>query len=148
MGKHALSGANLASYDLCAVSNHHGTMNGGHYTSYCKPPQGDVWYQCGDKTVTRLRTPVKTSTAYLLFYDSVHADIRYFFCANGTPHGMVVVRWADVSETGDAQWVRWSTDACPVRCGEGGEGMMMWTRWETVSCGGDLDLSHYFPYPF
>ena len=25
LGEHALSGANLASYDLCAVSNHHGT---------------------------------------------------------------------------------------------------------------------------
>ena len=54
LGEHALSGANLASYDLCAVSDHHGTMNGGHYTSYCKPPQGDVWYQCDDKTVTKL----------------------------------------------------------------------------------------------
>ena len=75
LGEHALSSANLASYDLCAVSNHHGTVNGGHYTSYCKPPQGDVWYQCEDKTVTRLRTPVKTSSAYLLFCDSVHADI-------------------------------------------------------------------------
>ena len=74
LGEHALRDANLASYDLCAVSNHHGTMNGGHYTSYCKPPQ-DVWYQCDDKTVTRLRTPVKMSTAYLLFYVSVHADI-------------------------------------------------------------------------
>ena len=75
LGEHALSGANLASCGMCAVSNHHGTMNGGHYTSYCKPPQGDVWYQCDDKTVTKLRTPVKTSTAYILFYDSVHADI-------------------------------------------------------------------------
>ena len=75
LGEHALSSANLDSYDLCAVSNHHGAMNGGHYTSYCKPPQGDVWYQRDDKTVTKLRTPVKTSTAYLLFYDSVHADI-------------------------------------------------------------------------
>ena len=27
-------------------------------------------------------------------------------------------------------------------------GWMMWPWWETVSCGGDLDLSHYFPYPF
>ena len=70
-----LSGANLSSYNLCAVSNHKGTMNGGHYISYCKPPQGDVWYQCDDKIVTRLRAPVKTSTAYLLFYDLVHADI-------------------------------------------------------------------------
>ena len=50
-------------------------MNGGHYTSYCKLPQRDVWYQCDDKTVTKLRTPVKTSIAYLLFCDSVHADI-------------------------------------------------------------------------
>ena len=75
LGEHALSGANLASYDLFAVSNHHGTMNGGHYTSYCNPPQGDVWHQCDDKAVTRLRTPVKTSTAYLLLCDSVPADI-------------------------------------------------------------------------
>ena len=37
LGEHVLSGANLALYDMCAVSNHHGTMNGGHYTSYCKP---------------------------------------------------------------------------------------------------------------
>ena len=70
-----LSGANLASYDLCAVSNHPGTKNGGHYTSHCKPLQGDVWYQCDNKTVIRLRTPLKTSTACLLFYDSVHVDI-------------------------------------------------------------------------
>ena len=76
LGDHVLSGANLASYDLYAVSNHHGTMNGGYYASYCKPPQGDVWYQCDDETATRLRTPVKTSKAYLLFYDSVHTDIQ------------------------------------------------------------------------
>ena len=75
LGERTLSGVNLTSYDLCAISNHHGTMYGGHYTSYCKPPQGDVWYQCDVKTVTRLRTPIKTSTAYLLFCDSVHADI-------------------------------------------------------------------------
>ena len=42
LGEHALSGANLALYNLCAVSNHHGTMNGGHYTSYCMPPQRGV----------------------------------------------------------------------------------------------------------
>ena len=48
----------------------------------------------------------------------------------------------DISETGDARWVRWSIDALPVMWG-----WMMWPRWETVSCGGDLDLSHYFPYP-
>ena len=75
MKEHASKSSNPSSYNLCAVSNHYGTLNGGHYTSYCKPPQGDVWYQCNDNTVTRLRTPVKTSAAYLLFYDSVHTDI-------------------------------------------------------------------------
>ena len=35
----------------------------------------EVWYQCDDKTDTKLRTPLKTFTTYLLFYDSVHADI-------------------------------------------------------------------------
>ena len=29
LGEHVLSSANLASYNVCAVSNHHGTMNGG-----------------------------------------------------------------------------------------------------------------------
>ena len=72
MREYASKNSNPSSYNLCAVSNHYGTLNGGHYTSYCKPPQGDVWYQCDDKTVTRLRTPVKTSAAYFLFYDSFH----------------------------------------------------------------------------
>ena len=43
LGEHVLSGLMLASYDPYAVSNHDGTMNGGHYISYCKPPQGDIW---------------------------------------------------------------------------------------------------------
>ena len=56
---------------------------------------------------------------------------------------MVLLRWADIPEMGDARWVRWSIDARPVMWG-----WMMWPRWETVSYGGDLDLSHYFLYPF
>ena len=73
--EHASESSNVSSYSLCAVSNHYGTMSGGHYTSYCKPPQGNVWYQCDDKTVTKLRTPIKTSAAYLLLYDSIHIDV-------------------------------------------------------------------------
>ena len=55
------------SYNLCAVLNHYGSMNSGHYTSYCKPSQENIWYHCDDKAVTRLIKPVKTS-AYLIFY--------------------------------------------------------------------------------
>ena len=48
-----------------------GTLSGGHYTSYCRPSHGNVWYSCDDRSVSRLRTPVKTSAAYLLFYNSL-----------------------------------------------------------------------------
>ena len=67
---HILSDKPSASYCLCAVSNHFGTLSGGHYTSYCRPSRGNVWYSCDDSSVSRLRTPVKTSAAYL-FYNSL-----------------------------------------------------------------------------
>ena len=54
------------SYNLCAVLNHYGSMNSGHYTSYCKPSQENIWYHCDDKAVTRLIKPVKTY-AYQFF---------------------------------------------------------------------------------
>ena len=63
---HMLSDKPSASHSLCAVSNHFGTLSGGHYTSYCRPSRGNVWYNCDDTSVRRLRTPVKTSAAYLL----------------------------------------------------------------------------------
>ena len=62
---------NVIPYNLCAVLNHYGTMHSGHYTSYCKPPQTNLWYSCDDDTVTRLNKPVRTSAAYLLFYVSI-----------------------------------------------------------------------------
>ena len=68
--EHVLKSESSTPYSLCAVSNHFGTLNSGHYTSYCKPFCADVWYNCDDRTVTKLRTPIKTSNAYLLFYDS------------------------------------------------------------------------------
>ena len=69
-----ISDCENVSYNLCAVINHYGTMNSGHYTSYCKPPQTNHWYHCDDDTVTRLSKPVKTSAAYLLFYMSIDAN--------------------------------------------------------------------------
>ena len=68
---HILSDRLSASYSLCAVSNHFGTLSGGHYTSYWRPPHGNVWHICDDRSVSRLRTPVKTSAAYSLFYNSL-----------------------------------------------------------------------------
>ena len=50
-------------------------LSGGHYTSYCRSSCGNVWYNCDDRSVSRLRTPVKTSAAYYLFYNSLQ-DVR------------------------------------------------------------------------
>ena len=60
---------NAPTYNLIAVTNHYGTVSGGHYTSYCKLSQGDIWYSCDDSTVTELRTRVNTSAACMLFYE-------------------------------------------------------------------------------
>ena len=120
----------------------------GDTISYCKPPQGDVWYQCDDKTLTRLRTPVKTSTTYLLFYDSVHADI-WDISSVPMVHILVVWLWSGGLMS---TWYLWdgrcSVGEVEYWCSSCDVGWMMCPRWGTVSCGGDLDLSHYFPYPF
>ena len=38
-------------YDLYAVSNHYGSMNGGHYTAYCINPVHDLWFEFDDEAV-------------------------------------------------------------------------------------------------
>ena len=68
---HILSDKPSASYSLCVVSNHFGTLSGGHYNSYCRPSHGSVWYSCNDRSVSRLRTPTRISAAYFLIYNSL-----------------------------------------------------------------------------
>ncbi|NXN31129.1 UBP31 hydrolase, partial [Nycticryphes semicollaris] len=66
-------------YDLYAVCNHHGTMQGGHYTgnltvmyflsAYCKNSVDGQWYCFDDSEVQQLsETEVCKQTAYILFY--------------------------------------------------------------------------------
>ena len=43
-----------AVYDLYAVSNHYGTMNGGHYTAMCQNAVNKMWYEFDDSQVTKL----------------------------------------------------------------------------------------------
>ena len=35
-------------------------LSGGHCTSYSRLSYGNVWYSCDDRSVSRLRTPIKT----------------------------------------------------------------------------------------
>ncbi|KAL0868177.1 hypothetical protein ABMA27_007723 [Loxostege sticticalis] len=56
-------------YSLYAVSNHYGSMEGGHYTAYCKSQIYGKWYKYDDHVVTEIpSSEVKSSAAYILFY--------------------------------------------------------------------------------
>ncbi|XP_028914071.1 ubiquitin carboxyl-terminal hydrolase 31 [Ornithorhynchus anatinus] len=56
-------------YDLYAVCNHQGTMQGGHYTAYCKNSVDGLWYCFDDSNVQQLsEDEVCKQTAYILFY--------------------------------------------------------------------------------
>ncbi|XP_039760021.1 ubiquitin carboxyl-terminal hydrolase 8 [Pararge aegeria] len=58
-------------YNLYAVSNHYGSMEGGHYTAYCKSSVYGKWYKYDDHLVTEIPTSeVRSSAAYILFYSA------------------------------------------------------------------------------
>ncbi|XP_017273812.1 ubiquitin carboxyl-terminal hydrolase 31-like [Kryptolebias marmoratus] len=56
-------------YDLYAVCNHHGTMQGGHYTAHCKNSIDGQWYCFDDSDVHPMsEDEVCKQTAYILFF--------------------------------------------------------------------------------
>ncbi|XP_076008186.1 ubiquitin carboxyl-terminal hydrolase 31-like [Genypterus blacodes] len=56
-------------YDLYAVCNHHGTMQGGHYTAHCKNSIDGQWYCFDDSDVHSIaEDDVCKQTGYILFY--------------------------------------------------------------------------------
>ncbi|KAJ1130551.1 hypothetical protein NDU88_008902 [Pleurodeles waltl] len=56
-------------YDLYAVCNHHGSMQGGHYTAYCRNSLDSRWYSYDDSNVEPvMEDEVCTRGAYILFY--------------------------------------------------------------------------------
>lgn len=69
---------NLSSkYDLYAISNHYGGLNGGHYTACVRQPSRSAWVNFDDSRVTEVcstdtekEDKIKTIAAYSLFYVS------------------------------------------------------------------------------
>uniref|UniRef100_A0A8C5K7K8 Ubiquitin carboxyl-terminal hydrolase 50 n=1 Tax=Jaculus jaculus TaxID=51337 RepID=A0A8C5K7K8_JACJA len=56
-------------YNLFAVVNHFGDLDGGHYTAFCKNSVTQAWYSFDDTRVSEIPdTSVQIATAYLLFY--------------------------------------------------------------------------------
>ncbi|XP_061169409.1 ubiquitin carboxyl-terminal hydrolase 2-like [Saccostrea echinata] len=66
------SNGSSVTYHLYGVVNHHGSIHGGHYTSFVKnlSPNTEHWYYCNDSNVTHstLTEALKSRDAYLLFF--------------------------------------------------------------------------------
>ncbi|NWQ85529.1 UBP50 hydrolase, partial [Burhinus bistriatus] len=58
-----------AEYSLCAVVNHSGFLDDGHYTAFCKHSVTKNWYSFDDEQITEIpNSSVQSDKAYLLFY--------------------------------------------------------------------------------
>jgi len=56
-------------YDLYAISNHMGSLYGGHYTAHCKNSLDNRWYEFNDSSVSKSgEDELICSSAYVLFY--------------------------------------------------------------------------------
>ncbi|XP_038901086.1 ubiquitin carboxyl-terminal hydrolase 8 isoform X1 [Benincasa hispida] len=67
------NGQSCTRYVLYAVSNHYGSMGGGHYTAFVHQG-GDQWYDFDDSHVYPIGLDkIKSSAAYVLFYRRVVA---------------------------------------------------------------------------
>lgn len=61
--------AEVAIYDLYAVSNHYGSLGGGHYTAFAQNKDDKNWYKFDDSYVSKVEdSKVQSSSAYVLFY--------------------------------------------------------------------------------
>lgn len=62
----------LISYDLYSVSNHFGSLCGGHYTAFCKLQNQDGeegWFCLNDEHISKIsEDAVISPNAYVLFY--------------------------------------------------------------------------------
>ncbi|XP_069767450.1 ubiquitin carboxyl-terminal hydrolase 8 isoform X2 [Narcine bancroftii] len=67
---------NVKKYNLYAVSNHYGGLDGGHYTAYCKNAVKQRWFKFDDHDVSEISaSSVRSSAAYILFYSSLEVKI-------------------------------------------------------------------------
>ncbi|XP_059143552.1 ubiquitin carboxyl-terminal hydrolase 8-like [Physella acuta] len=59
-------------YSLYGISNHYGTMEGGHYTAFCRNTVNKKWYKFDDLDVYEISSSdVKSSAAFVLYYTSI-----------------------------------------------------------------------------
>lgn len=62
-------------YDLFAVTNHYGSLGGGHYTAFGKNPFKNAWYDFNDSSVSSEEpSNLVSEAAYVLFYRRREAE--------------------------------------------------------------------------
>ena len=62
-------------YDLYAVSNHEGSLGGGHYYTFAKNRDDKLWYAYNDAEVSALRPDqIVTPAAYLMFFSKTSVN--------------------------------------------------------------------------
>eukprot|EP01132_Coremiostelium_polycephalum_P009067 gene9067-11105_t len=68
-------------YNLFAVSNHYGSLSGGHYTAYALNHTEKTWYKFDDSSVSQVHNvnDIITSAAYVLFYRRVDTTEPSFY---------------------------------------------------------------------
>ena len=66
-----ISSATPVEYQLYAIANHYGNLNGGHYTATCK--NKNEWYEYDDMQITKIANIqnilLQNRNAYALFYE-------------------------------------------------------------------------------
>jgi len=64
-----------STFDLYAVSNHFGSLEGGHYTAFCYSKPSKQWYKYDDQDVSTVDSrSVESSAAYILFFSALNHD--------------------------------------------------------------------------
>eukprot|EP00092_Neocalanus_flemingeri_P008316 GFUD01008966.1.p1 GENE.GFUD01008966.1~~GFUD01008966.1.p1 ORF type:complete len:1103 (+),score=340.51 GFUD01008966.1:377-3685(+) len=62
-------------FNLYAVSNHFGSLEGGHYTAYCSSNVLKRWHKFDDQDVSTMDSAdVVTPAAYILFYSAIEGQ--------------------------------------------------------------------------
>lgn len=76
INKYVLGPRSKNSFNLYAVSHHHGaTMDSGHYVASCKNPTDGNWYKYDDHEVSKTSVP-SGSSAYILCYTSLAHTLK------------------------------------------------------------------------
>lgn len=67
----------VSTYDLTAVICHHGTVGGGHYTSFAKHELTGKWFEYDDQLVNEVSAEVvQNCEAYVLFYRKTNPQMN------------------------------------------------------------------------